>query len=455
MLEAKEWLARPLLPGFIALTLGLLSVWNPWLLLGIPVMLALFRDAKVWGAVLVMAASGWWLRPLPGVPVTESRLFHGEAVVTTVPRDMRTALIAEAKIQEGRVILRLPPHAEASLGDRLLIQGGMRSPRPSQARSGFIAEIKSSFAPQVLTHGPAVWRWGHWIRRSFEGFLAASVPARQAPLVDALCFGVTSGMSDEDLELIRKSGGAHLIAASGANVAFLLVLVWAGIKWIPLPLWLRSMALAFVLIVYAGAAGLNPPIVRAVIMAVIMGGALLAEKEPDLLNALCGAGILSLLMNGWEVISPSFWLSFAAVAGLVLFARGSASLFLSTLYASLAASLATAPLVGYWFGSIPMAGIIVTLLTGPLALILMALSLGTWVVWLLIPALGRLLGVLSEGLASWMLLVFIQFGGPWQVSLQVPEFSPWWLAPFYLLGLLIAPGTKEREGRAAAAPPSY
>lgn len=455
MLAAKEWLTRPLLPGFIALTLALLSVWNPWLLLGIPVMLALFRDVKVWAALLVMAGLGWWLRPMPGVSVKESKLFHGEALVASVPRDIGTALIAEARIREGRVVLRLPPHAEASLGDRLLIQGGMRSPRPSQARAGFIAEIKSSFSPQVLSHGPAVWRWGHWIRKSFEGFLAASVPERQAPLVDALCFGVTAGMSHEDLELIRLSGGAHLIAASGANVAFLLVLVWAGIKWIPLPLWLRSLILAFVLVVYAGAAGLNPPIVRAVIMAVIIGGALLAEKEPDLLNALCGAGILSLLMNGWEVISPSFWLSFAAVAGLVLFARGSGSLFLSTLYASLAASLATAPLVGYWFGTIPLVGIIVTLLTGPLALILMALSLGTWVVWLALPSLGRLLGVLSEGLASWMLLVFIQFGGPWQVSLQVPEFSPWWLAPFYLLGLLMAPGTKQREGKDEAAQSTY
>ncbi len=445
MLEAKEWLARPLLPGFIALCLALLSVWSPWLLLAIPCLLLSFRDGKVWAAVLVMAGLGWWIRPLPGVAIEDSRLFHGEAVVASVPRERGAALIAEARIREGRVVLRLPPHAEASLGDRLLVQGSMRSPRPSQARSGFIAEIKSSVAPQVLSPGPSVWRWGQWIRESFEGFLAASVPERQAPLVDALCFGVTTGMSDEDLELIRQSGGAHLIAASGANVAFLLVLVWAGIKWIPLPLWLRSMALAFVLIVYAGAAGLNPPIVRAVIMAVILGGSLLAEREPDLLNTLCTAGILSLLLNSWEVISPSFWLSFAAVAGLILFSRSSSNLFLSTLYASLAASLATAPLVGYWFGTIPLMGIIVTLLTGPLALILMALSLGSWIVWLALPALGRLLGVLSEGLASWMLIVFIQFGGPWQVSLQVPPFSPWWLAPFYLLGLLMAPGTKQRE----------
>lgn len=455
MLEVKEWLARPLLPGFIALTLALLSVWNPWLMLGIPAMLLLLRDAKVWAAVLLLTALGWWLRPLPGSPIKESGLFHGEALVASVPRDIRTAVIAEGKITEGRVILRLPPHAQVSLGDRLLVQGGLRSPRPSQAKAGFIAEIRSSFAPQVLSQGPAVWRWGHWIRRSFEGFLAASVPERQAPLVDALCFGVTAGMSDEDLELIRQSGGAHLIAASGANVAFLLVLAWACIKWIPLPLWLRSLCLAFLLIVYAGAAGLNPPIVRAVIMAVIMGGALLAEKEPDLLNALCGAGVLSLVMNGWEVISPSFWLSFAAVGGLILFSRSSSNVFLSTFYASLAASMATAPLVGFWFGTIPLVGIVVTLLTGPLALILMALSLGTWIVWLALPPLGRLLGVLSEGLASWMLLVFIQFGGPWQVSLQVPEFSPGWLAPFYLLGLLMAPGTKQREGGGAVGQTLY
>jgi competence protein ComEC len=182
-------------------------------------------------------------------------------------------------------------------------------------------------------------------------------------------------------------------------------------------------------------------------MALIMGGAILAEREPDLLNALAGAGIVGLLLNPWEVISPSFWLSFAAVIGLILFAPAHKSLLVSGFIASLAASIATAPLVGFWFGSIPLVGILVTLLTGPLALILMGFSLAAWLIWLAVPALGPLLGVLCEGMASWMLLVFVQFGGPWSLSLAVPEFSPWWLGPFYILGILMAPGTKSREGR--------
>ncbi len=447
MLSQSEWRSRPLLVGCLALILGMLSGFEPWLALAVIPLAILVWDLKAGSIALVCGMVGFWLRPIPQTPLAESSLFYGEVTVTSVPRTLPRAILAEADSDLGRIVLRLAPHVDVSLGDRLLVQGGSRSPRPHQKRSGFVAEVRSAMTPQTLKRGPPIWRWGGVIRKSFEGFLAASLPERQAPLVDALCFGVTTGMSDEDLELIRASGGAHLIAASGANVVFLLGMVWALIRWVPLPLWVRAPLLALVLLVYAGAAGLNPPITRAVIMALIMGGAILAEREPDLLNALAGAGIVGLLLNPWEVISPSFWLSFAAVIGLILFAPAHKSLLVSGFIASLAASIATAPLVGYWFGSIPLVGILVTLLTGPLALILMGFSLAAWLVWLAIPALGPLLGVLCEGMASWMLLVFVQFGGPWSLSLAVPEFSPWWLGPFYILGILMAPGTKSREGR--------
>lgn len=447
MLSQSEWRSRPLLVGCLALILGMLSGFEPWLALAVIPLAIVVWDIKAGSITLVCGMLGFWLRPIPQTPLSESELFYGEVTVSSVPRAFPRAILAEAESDLGRIVLRLAPHVDISLGDRLLVQGSVRSPRPYQKRSGFVGEVMSSMTPQTLKRGPPMWRWGAEIRKSFEGYLAASLPERQAPLVDALCFGVTTSMSDEDLELIRISGGAHLIAASGANVVFLLGMVWALVKWVPLPLWVRAPLLALVLIVYAGAAGLNPPITRAVIMALIMGGAILAEREPDLLNALAGAGLIGLLLNPWEVISPSFWLSFAAVIGLILFAPAHRSLLVTGFIASLAASIATAPLVGYWFGSIPLVGIIVTLLTGPLALILMGFSLAAWLVWLVVPALGPLLGVLCEGMASWMLLVFVQFGGPWSLSLSVPEFSPWWLGPFYLLGILMAPGTKAREGR--------
>ncbi len=447
MLNLSEWRSRPLLVGCLGLILGMLSGFEPWLAIAILPLALLVWDLKAGLAALLCGVLGFLLRPIPQPGLTESQLFYGEVVVASVPRTLPNAVLAEADSDIGRIVLRLAPYVDVSLGDRLLVQGVSRPPRPYQKRSGFIGEVRSAMTPQTLKRGSPVWRWGGTIRKSFERFLTASLPERQAPLVDALCFGVTTGMSDEDLDLIRASGGAHLIAASGANVVFLLGMVWALVRWVPFPLWLRAPILALVLVVYAGAAGLNPPITRAVIMALIMGGAVLAEREPDLLNALAGAGFIGLIINPWEVISPSFWLSFAAVAGLVLFAPASRNMIVSSFVASFAASAATAPLVGYWFGSIPLAGVLVTLLTGPLALILMGFSLLSWLVWLVIPSLGSVLGLLCEGMASWMLLVFVQFGGPWSLSLPVPEFSPWWLGPFYLLGILMAKGTKAREGQ--------
>ena len=126
---------------------------------------------------------------------------------------------------------------------------------------------------------------------------------------------------------------------------------------------------------YALATGASPPVLRAALgAAIVLGGALL-RRELDPLNGLALAALVLLAVEPAEALDPSFQLSFAAVAGLALWARplrgripvppppaGSwrARLLeplLQGACATLAASLATAPILAFHFRQLPLLGL--------------------------------------------------------------------------------------------------
>ena len=96
--------------------------------------------------------------------------------------------------------------------------------------------------------------------------------------------------------------------------------------------------------------------------------ALAASRTGNSANILLATATVMLLVNPNYLYDISFQLSFTAVAGIFLFYRPLYGLVHSRIKAlnafwaifmvGLAASLATAPLVSYYFGRIPLIGII-------------------------------------------------------------------------------------------------
>src|SRR5439155_993191 len=72
---------------------------------------------------------------------------------------------------------------------------------------------------------------------------------------------------------------------------------------------------------FAFIVGPEPSVLRAVVMGVLVLGAVLLERDASVLNGLALAALLILAVRPGDLADPGFQLSFAATAGIVLAAR--------------------------------------------------------------------------------------------------------------------------------------
>jgi len=178
-------------------------------------------------------------------------------------------------------------------------------------------------------------------------------PTRAGALLRALAVADVSRLDEGLRDAFARSGTTHLLSVSGTHIVWVFWLIRAAVG----AALGRSGALALVragprAAVVAGAAagaayallcGLEPPALRSAAMAAAGGLALLGGRPATSWNALGLAGLLVLALDPAALFEPSFQLSFAAVAGLLLWRPPSGALR-GLAHASLAAGLASAPL---------------------------------------------------------------------------------------------------------------
>ena len=219
-------------------------------------------------------------------------------------------------------------------------------------------------------HWPALW--GQALGEKLEEIF----PSGTAGLVKALVTGDRTDLGEEWTQPLNRAGLSHVVAVSGMHMAFL-----AGMVSLLLGVSRRLTAVVVVVLAVAFAAltGGAPSVVRAAVMIILLQLAPLVGRERDDLTALAAALLVLLLANPLSAWDVGLQLSFAAVAGLILFGNSVRSGLLSPLpdgiaclapvewvasglAATLAASLFTVPLTALWFGTVPLAAPVSNLL---------------------------------------------------------------------------------------------
>lgn len=162
--------------------------------------------------------------------------------------------------------------------------------------------------------------------------------APQAGIVAALAVGAQDAIDDADWQVLRSTGTNHLVAVSGLHIGLAAGLcgwlagfvwrqsVWFGRAW-PLRWPAPKIAIAGGLAgaaAYAALAGFNVPAQRAWWMLAAAGAAYLCGRRWPPSALFAGALGCVLLADPWAVLAPGFWLSFAAVAAILLAASGRA-----------------------------------------------------------------------------------------------------------------------------------
>jgi competence protein ComEC len=206
----------------------------------------------------------------------------------------------------------------------------------------------------------------------------------------ALLIGDRKDMSTALREKFNRAGVGHLLAISGLHIGIVATVMFAIFRWLVTwftPVlwagWARRIAavLTFIpVLAYGFLAGMSPSTQRAVLMVGVFLLTLLFDRDQDLINTLCIAGMLILILNPPGLFSISFQLSFAAVLAIVsglslmrpflqktqgiktaLVAKG--VVFMAV---TLFATVGTAPLVMAYFNQVSLIGPVVNVVAIPL-----------------------------------------------------------------------------------------
>lgn len=280
----------------------------------------------------------------------------------------------------------------------------MRSPRPSLAVLIGIALVVSL----ALAHSGE-------IRDRAAAGLGRGVPPREAELARGFVLGEDDGIDERTKEDFRRSGLSHLLAVSGENVTLLALLAMPLLGALGIPLRERLVWVLGLIAVYVPVAGAGPSIQRAGVMGALGLLATLGGRRSSRLYALALAAVATLAIDPGVGADVGWQLSFVAVLGILLLAsplrrwvvgRLGPGRWRRTLAegvaVTVAATLATAPLIAYHFE---------TLSTTTLAANVLAMPAVAPAMWLgmLSAALAQVPGLPLEplnGLAA-LLLAYI------------------------------------------------
>jgi competence protein ComEC len=214
----------------------------------------------------------------------------------------------------------------------------------------------------------------HWTANAMrERVLAGGrhLPSTERALIAGFLLGDTRALPQDIEDQFRASGLTHLLAVSGANVAFVLALTRPLLR--RLSLQGQLIAGLGVLVLFGTMTRWEPSVLRACTMAACSMTALYLGRPTAGLRVLALAVVALLLADPFLLHSIGFLLSCGASAGIaVLAAPVSARLpgpawLREPLAVTLAAQVGVAPVLIPVFGSVPLAALPANLVAGPLA----------------------------------------------------------------------------------------
>lgn len=205
-------------------------------------------------------------------------------------------------------------------------------------------------------------------------------------LLAAMLLGDKSMLPPDEVDAYSASGLSHLLALSGTHVAVITSLI--ALALFPLTL-ARHNKFRFLLSVillwfYAVLTGLSPSVVRAAVMATVYLFGRILERPSVPINSLCFAAWVILMVRPVELFMPGFQMSFAAVAGIIVFypllnridRRKHPWLYLLWSYpaVSISAMLLTGLVATWYFHTFPLYFLLANLLVVPLIPLILGLG---------------------------------------------------------------------------------
>ena len=324
--------------------------------------------------------------------------------VRTDPRATGSTARLVMDTSAGRMEARVAPGLggrlhQLEVGDRIRMSGVVRPWTGSEGKQAVHHLVGTISVSDIGQRQPAKghWRLVNTYRRLIRDG-ADDLRQDRAELYVGLVYGDDRQQAPETVADFRAAGLTHLLAVSGQNVAFVLVLARPLLE--TLGFRVRFTAVLALLFLFGAATRFEPSVLRAIAMAAAAATAdLLGRDSSTRRNLALAVGAL-LLWDPLLVRSLGFRLSVAASSGIAVLAQPIAEglpgprVVREPLATTVAAQIAVAPLLVATFGPMPLASLPANLLAGPAA--------GPVMMWGLTG--GALAGALGAPLAWFLML---------------------------------------------------
>ncbi|MBI2393474.1 MAG: DNA internalization-related competence protein ComEC/Rec2 [Deltaproteobacteria bacterium] len=345
--------------------------------------------------------SDGWSRVRAHVPRAERCAIEGRVV--SMPT-VRGALAADVELETITCDSRAPPltglrarvydlPADVARGDRVeaiaqlapsrrTMVPDLGDPRPAWARRAHVLSGGAVVA-SVRARGSGVLATIDRARGRLRRGIAVAFAADVAPIARAMVLG-EEDLAEGDDEAFRRSGLTHLLAVSGSHVALVVGgLVWllqtafVRVTWLARRVSPARLAAAIgvpLALVYEQVAGDSGSARRATAMALVLLLVRAAARRPDLPRTIGVSILVSVAVDPLAPFDLSFALSIAATVGLVTLGPAVDRVLPGKLpkmlrqaaAATVAASIACAPLVAGIAASLPALGVLANLVAVPI-----------------------------------------------------------------------------------------
>ena len=257
----------------------------------------------------------------------------------------------------------------------------------------------------------------------------------RAPLVDALVIARRTDLDAELRERYTRSGLAHLLSISGLHVGFFAAWLTVLLARLRLRAWPRFLAGTSVMVAYVWLLGFPAPATRSAAMLALLEIAKLRQRVVTPRGLVALAALCVLIVDPWAIMSVGAWLSVSAVAAVIWAGRATERMpkLVRVLAPASAATVLSAPITAYAFGTVAPVGILANLVAIPLAglavpgLMVALLVSSSWL------AAGAglclaLLDLVARGAAALPGGHFIMIAGPRAALLWLGVLGlAWWL----------------------------
>ena len=283
---------------------------------------------------------------------------------------------------------------------------------------GVVREVRTRSA------GPGLHAWRATLAAKLRARAELSPLARS--LLPALVVADRQGLGDQHWHTLQHTGTAHLVAISGLHISLVAGLVWWLVRGLLMLLWSRSAGVRqparwaiwpalLAALGYAALAGFSLPTQRALLMLVTVMLLLASGLAISPQRLLAVVFTVLVLPQPLVLLDNSFWLSFGAVALLVLLRSCAVRGLLANQWLlTLVFGVLAAELFSLWsLAALPANLLLVplySLVVVPMALLASALIAGDLPVAGLLALLDRLL------VLSWQWLEWLS----WLPSLPLP-----------------------------------